>query len=188
MKQSSIHKTALVAEDVSIGNRTRIWAFTNILSNVNIGEDCNICDHCFIENDVSIGNNVTIKTHVSVWTGVTIEDNVFIGPSVVFSNDVYPRSKQYPEKYAATLLKKGCSIGAGAVLLPNIEVGEWAMVGAGSIVTRSVLPHALVVGNPARQIGWVCQCGKKISTETRVVSCDCGKKYRVVKNRLELEV
>lgn len=135
----------------AIGPGTRIWAFVNISKSVTIGSDCNICDHCFLEAGVSVGDRVTIKTGVSIWNGVTIEDDVFIGPGVVFCNDMYPRSKHYKQP-ETTILEKGCSIGGGSVILPSLTIGAGAMVGAGSVVTRSVPPNTLVFGNPARII------------------------------------
>ena len=134
-----------------IGKGSRIWAFTNILEGALIGKDCNICDRCFIEDDVIIGNNVTVKTGVSIWNGVTIEDNVFIGPSVQFCNDKYPRSKVYINPMR-TYLKKGCSIGAGATILPGLIIGENSIVGAGSVVTHNVGESTIVAGNPAKFI------------------------------------
>jgi UDP-2-acetamido-3-amino-2,3-dideoxy-glucuronate N-acetyltransferase len=133
----------------NIGDDTKIWQFCVVLPNAVIGDNCNICSHCFIENKVRIGNNVTIKNGVYLYDGIVIEDDVFIGPNASFTNDKHPRSKVYPEQFAQTLIKKGASIGAGAVLLPGITVGEFAMVGAGSVVTKNVPPHALVHGNPA---------------------------------------
>lgn len=122
----------------NIGNNTNIWQFCVVLPNAVIGENCNICSHCFIENDVKIGNNVTIKCGVQVWDGITIEDNVFIGANVSFTNDKYPRSKQYPSTFAKTLIKNGASIGAGAVILPGVTIGKNAMIAAGAVVTKDV--------------------------------------------------
>ena len=148
-----IHPQAL-CESNSIGKGTRIWAFAHILPQAVIGEDCNICDHVFIENQVSIGDRVTIKSGVQLWDGAEIESDVFIGPNVTFTNDLWPRSRQYPESYLKTIIRHGASIGANATLLAGIEIGPGAMIGAGSVVTRSVPAHAVVVGNPARITGY----------------------------------
>ncbi len=144
-----IHPTAEV-HTKKIGKGTRIWQFVVILEGAVIGENCNICSHCFIENDVIIGNNVTIKNGVFLWDGIRIEDDVFIGPNATFVNDKYPRSKQYPEKFLKTVIKKGASIGANATILGGITIGEGAMIGAGSVVTKDVPPGELWVGNPAK--------------------------------------
>jgi acetyltransferase-like isoleucine patch superfamily enzyme len=129
---------------------TRVWQYCVVLPRAVIGEDCNICSHCFIENDVRIGNRVTVKSGVQLWDGARIEDDVFIGPNVSFTNDRYPRSKQYPERFEETIVRRGASIGAGSVILCGIEIGEGAMVGAGSVVTKNVPAGELWVGNPAR--------------------------------------
>lgn len=134
----------------NIGKDTNIWQYVIVLPNAQIGENCNICSHCFIENDVKIGNNVTVKCGVQLWDGLEIEDNVFIGPNVTFTNDKYPRSKQYPEKFLKTKICKGASIGANATICPGITIGEKAMIGAGSVVTKDIPANALVKGNPAR--------------------------------------
>ncbi|EBY1555943.1 N-acetyltransferase, partial [Salmonella enterica subsp. enterica serovar Hofit] len=144
-KLSDVHSS-------KIGKNTRIWQYTVIMQGAVIGEDCNICAHTLIENDVLIGNRVTIKSGVYIWDGITIEDDVFIGPCVTFTNDKLPRSKKYPEKFSLTVIKKGASIGANATILPGIIIGEGAMVGAGSVVTKNVPAHATVIGNPARNI------------------------------------
>lgn len=142
------HENALV-ETENVGEGTRIWAFTHILSRASIGRDCNICDHVFIENDVIIGDRVTIKCGVQIWDGLRIEDDVCVGPNATFTNDKYPRSKQ-PYVVLYTTIKRGASIGANATVLAGITIGESAMVGAGAVVTRDVPPHMLVTGNPAR--------------------------------------
>lgn len=135
-----------------IGNGTRVWQFAIVLPGAIIGENCNICAHTLIENDVVIGNDVTVKSGVYIWDGTTIEDRVFIGPCVAFTNDKMPRSKVYPSQFSKILIKQNASIGANATLLPGVTIGQFAMVGAGSVVTRDVPDYALVVGNPARVV------------------------------------
>jgi acetyltransferase-like isoleucine patch superfamily enzyme/dTDP-4-dehydrorhamnose 3,5-epimerase-like enzyme len=132
-----------------------VWAFAHILAGAEIGDDCNICDGVFIENDVVVGDRVTIKCGVQLWDGLRIEDEVFVGPNVAFANDMFPRSKVVPDKFLRTTLRIGASIGANATILPGIEIGAGAMVGAGAVVTRSVPPLAIAVGNPARIVGYV---------------------------------
>ena len=147
LKGVQCHKAALI-HTLNIGQQTRIWAFTNISKKTKIGKNCNICDHCFIEESVTIGDNVTIKTGVSLWAGINVENDVFIGPGVQFCNDKYPKSKKQVEPLTTTL-KKGCSIGAGSVILPGIIIHEGAMIGAGSVVTKDVIANTIVKGNPA---------------------------------------
>lgn len=149
------HPKSLVEDGAVIGKRTRVWAYAHILSGAKIGADCNICDQVFIENDVLVCDRVTIKCGVQLWDGVTLEDDVFIGPNATFTNDKAPRSKQYPERYLETIVRKGASIGANATLLPGINIGAGAMVGAGAVVTGDVPPMAIVVGNPARIVGYM---------------------------------
>lgn len=142
-------------ESSTVGSGTRIWAYTHILPGARIGNDCNICDHVFVENDVVIGDRVTVKCGVQLWDGLHIEDDVFIGPNATFSNDPFPRSRKPPEQFATTHIEKGASIGSNATILPGLRIARQAMVGAGAVVTRSVPPFAIVVGNPARIIGYV---------------------------------
>lgn len=156
MSRYFAHPNALV-ESKNIGKDTRIWAFAHVLPGAVVGEDCNLCDHVFIENDVVMGDRVTIKCGVQVWDGIRLEDDVFIGPNVTFSNDPFPRSKQYPEKFLQTLVEKGASIGANATILPGITIGRNAMVGAGAVVTKNVPPNSIVVGNPARIVSYVTE-------------------------------
>lgn len=137
-----------------IGERTRIWQFCVVFAKAKIGANCNICAHVLIENDVVIGDNVTVKSGVQLWDGLRVEDNVFIGPNVTFTNDLYPRSKVYPEQFLTTIVKEGASIGANATILPGITIGKSSMIGAGAVVTRSVPPNAIVQGNPARIVGY----------------------------------
>lgn len=148
------HPQALV-ESANIGRQTRIWAFAHVLPGAQIGTDCNICDHVFIENDVVIGDRVAIKCGVQIWDGLRIEDDVFIGPNATFTNDIFPRSKQPPESFSKTIIRKGASIGANATILAGCTVGKNAMIGAGTVVIRDVPPNAIVVGNPARITGYV---------------------------------
>lgn len=151
-----VHPNALCeAAADRIGEGTRIWAFAHVLPNARLGVDCNICDGVFIENDVVVGDRVTVKCGVQLWDGLVVEDDVFIGPNATFTNDLFPRSKRYPQEFPRTLLRKGCSVGANATILAGVEIGEGAMVGAGAVVTRSVPPNAIVVGNPARVTGYV---------------------------------
>ena len=156
-----IHPAAIV-ETSQVGDDTRIWAFVHILKGASVGKNCNICDHCFIENDVRIGDNVTIKSGIYIWDGVTIEDNVFLGPNVVLTNDLRPRSKVYHDSFVKTLIKQYASIGANSTILCGITIGEYAMAGIGSVITKDVPPYALVYGNPAKQHGWVDEMGNKL--------------------------
>jgi len=149
-----VHPQGL-CESAHVGEGTRVWAFAHVLPGAVIGRDCNICDGVFIENDVVIGDRVTVKCGVQLWDGVRLEDDVFVGPNATFANDNFPRSRQRPEKFLATIVRKGASIGANATLLPGIEIGAGAMIGAGAVVTRSVPPLAIAVGNPAAITGYV---------------------------------
>jgi UDP-2-acetamido-3-amino-2,3-dideoxy-glucuronate N-acetyltransferase len=142
------HACALVETEL-IGPGTRIWAFAHVMRGAQIGAECNICDHTYIEGDVIVGDRVTIKSGVYLWDGLRVGDDVFIGPQATFTNDPFPRSRE-PFHCLTTVVERGASIGAGAVLLPGIRVGEGAMVGAGAVVTADVPAHAVVVGNPAR--------------------------------------
>lgn len=144
-----VHEKA-ICESTAVGDGTRIWAFAHVLPGAVIGCDCNVCDHVLIENDVKIGDRVTVKSGVQLWDGLRVHDDVFIGPNATFTNDRFPRSKVYPQKFEHTVIEAGASIGAGAVILPGVRVGARAMVGAGSVVTRDVAPDAVVFGNPAR--------------------------------------
>lgn len=149
-----VHPNALV-ETTQIGKHTRIWAFAHLLPGAVIGTDCNLCDHVFVENDVIIGNRVTIKSGVQLWDGITLENDVFIGPNATFTNDPFPRSKQYPTSFSRTIIRRNASIGANATILPGLTIGQYAMVGAGAVVTKDVPPYAIVVGNPATITGYV---------------------------------
>ena len=178
-----IHPTALVETDY-IGPGTRIWAFTHVMPEVSIGRDCNIGEHCFLESGVMIGNGVTVKNGTAVWAGVTLADGVFVGPQVCFTNDRYPRSPrlaQVHKRYSSqswrlpTFVGQGATLGAGAVLVAGITIGDFAMVGAGSVVPQDVPAYALAVGNPAKVVGWVCQCGQPVYQLGGSATCSaCG--------------
>ncbi|MGD0280880.1 MAG: WxcM-like domain-containing protein [Dissulfurispiraceae bacterium] len=154
MKKYFVHDRGL-CESNDIGAGTKIWAFSHVLPGAKIGAECNVCDHVFIENDVVIGDRVTLKCGVQIWDGVKIGNDVFIGPNVTFTNDKFPRSKQYPDRFLETVIEDGASLGANATILPGLRIGSKAMVGAGSVVTRDVPPNAIVIGNPARIHGYV---------------------------------
>jgi len=181
-----IHPTALV-ESAALGAGTHIWAFSHVMDGATLGRDCAIGDHCFVEGGARIGDGVTIKNNNSVWEGVTLGDGVFVGPAVTFTNDVRPRSPRSPHgrsRYGdrswlvPTLVGTGATIGAGAIIIAGVEIGSFAMIGAGSVVTRDVPPYRLVVGNPGRTRGWVCACGDPLETRGAGAACTaCGRSY-----------
>ena len=173
-----IHELADV-QTKNIGIGTKIWQFVIILPGARIGKNCNICSHCFIENDVFIGDNVTIKNGVQLWDGIRVEDNVFIGPNVTFTNDKYPRSKQYPEKFERTIIEEGATIGANSTLLCGITIGRYSLIGAGSVITKDIPPFTIWYGNPSSFRGFVCKCGKKLSGNVNLLTCNsCGTIYK----------
>ncbi|MGH9119368.1 MAG: acyltransferase [Acidimicrobiales bacterium] len=173
-----VHPNGLCESD-EVGPRTRIWAFAHVLPMAVVGADCNICDHAFIEGGAVVGDRVTVKNAVLVWDGVTVEDDVFLGPNVVFTNDLTPRAhvKKAGAEFSRTLVRAGATIGANATIVCGRTIGTNAFVAAGSVVIRDVPAHALVAGNPARFIDWVCRCGVRLSPE---LTCpDCERCYRV---------
>jgi UDP-2-acetamido-3-amino-2,3-dideoxy-glucuronate N-acetyltransferase len=176
------HPHALV-ETSNIGRGTRIWAFAHVMSGAAIGEYCNLCDHVFVESKVRIGNHVTIKNGVALWEGVFLEDRVFVGPNAVFTNDKNPRAANHkrPEELLPTTVREGASIGANVTIVCGIDVGRHAFIGAGAVVTRSVPDYAIVVGNPARQVGYMCECGNKVRPR---IPCECGRTFAIIDRRL----
>ena len=176
-----IHSHAIVDKDVELGDNTKVWAFAQIMSGAVVGENCSISGGCFIESGAKIGSRVTIKNACLIWDGITIEDDCFIGPNVTFSNDKQPRSPRMPlakERYSdpknwriETRVEKGASIGAGTVIAPGITIGAYAMIGAGSLITKDVPPHALSYGSPAEMKGMVCECGTKILANNPCSKC-----------------
>lgn len=174
-----IHPTAEV-QSSNIGEGTVIWQYCVILKNAVIGKNCNINFNVFIENDVWIGDNVTVKSGVQLWDGVMIEDNVFIGPNVTFTNDRIPRSKIYPSQFLQTNVKQGSSIGANATIIGGVTIGEYALIGAGSVITKSVSPYSVWYGNPAKHHGYITEAGILLSKKLK--SKD-GKEYFLEHNR-----
>lgn len=174
-----IHPSALV-ESVQIGSGTRVWAFAHVTEGSEVGRDCNICDHTFIEQGVRLGDRVTVKCGVYLWQGVTCEDDVFIGPNATFTNDLYPRSKQYLDTPIPTVIRRRASIGASATILAGITIGECAMVAAAAVVTDDVPPYALVRDSPARVVGFVSYYGDSLVIVDGVGTCPrSGLRYRI---------
>lgn len=176
MSKYFVHEKAW-SESKNIGENTKVWAFTHIMPEARIGSGCNIGEHCYIENDVLIGNDVTIKNGISIWDGITIEDKVFLGPNMVFTNDVMPRSKNRDYVKVKTLVKKGASIGANATIIGGCTIGQYSMIGAGSVVTKDVMDFSLCYGNPARHKGFICKCGIKLTFIENISVCSCGLHY-----------
>lgn len=180
------HPTALVNSRAQVGDKTRVWAFANIQDGAVIGRECNICDGCYIEKGAVIGDHVTLKNGVNVFEGVTIQDDVFCGANVAFTNDRHPRAvRRDPWVLEKTLIKKGASLGSNAVIICGITVGEYAVVGAGTVVTKSVGDHQIVVGNPGRFLGYACRCGRKLSAEYFCAAC--RKQYLLTEQKLHLK-
>lgn len=176
------HETAIIDEGCKIGEGTKIWHFSHIMPNCIIGERCNIGQNVVVSPEVILGNNVKIQNNVSIYTGVICEDDVFLGPSMVFTNVINPRSAvNRKDQYAKTTVKKGASIGANATIVCGHDIGEYAFVGAGAVVTKNVPNFALVVGNPARQIGWISEYGHRLEfDENGVATCpESGDKYEM---------
>lgn len=175
------HETAVIDEPCAIGKGTKIWHFSHIMSHCVIGENCNIGQNVVISPEVVLGKNVKIQNNVSIYTGVVCEDDVFLGPSMVFTNVVNPRSGVNRRgQYSRTLVKKGASIGANATIVCGHDIGEYAFIGAGAVITKEVKPYALVVGNPARQIGWMSEFGHRLNFVDDVATCpESGEEYRL---------
>jgi UDP-2-acetamido-3-amino-2,3-dideoxy-glucuronate N-acetyltransferase len=174
------HETTVIDEPCEIGSGTKIWHFTHIMPNCVIGEDCNIGQNVVVSPGVVLGKNVKVQNNVSIYTGVKCEDDVFLGPSMVFTNVINPRSAvSRKDQYKQTLVRKGASIGANATIVCGNEIGAYAMIGAGAVITKPVLPYALVVGNPARQIGWVSEFGNSLEFDEEgfAICRESGEEY-----------
>ncbi len=185
MKDYFAHETAVIDENCSIGKDTKIWHFSHIMSNCTIGKKCNIGQNVVISPDVILGTNVKVQNNVSVYTGVICEDDVFLGPSMVFTNITNPRSAIVrKDAYKKTLVKKGASIGANATIICGNTIGKYALIGAGAVVTKEVLPYALVVGNPSKQIGWVSEYGHTLTfnKDGFAVCKESNQKYQLKNN------
>ena len=193
-----IHPKALV-ETEDIGEGTRVWAFAHVMAGAKIGKHCNIGDHCFVESGAVIGDQCTIKNGTMIWEGVTLEEGVFVGPNVLFTNDLTPRSPRLPDAHARysekknwlvpTKVERGVAIGAGAVILAGITIGEFAMVAAGAVVTKSVPAHRLVIGFGARVSGFVCRCGHSLQFRARSAVCkNCKTRYLSTKEGIRASV
>ena len=187
------HKTAEVDEGVEIGKGTKIWHNSQIQKGAKIGDNCTIGHNCFVGSKAILGKGVKLESNIDVWDLVTLEDYVFVGPSVVFTNDPNPRAKypksKYPEygAWKSTLVKEGASIGANATIVCGVTIGKSAFVGAGAVVTKDIPDYALVVGVPAKQIGWMCECGNKLEFESDKAKCKiCGREYSKKNDRVKL--
>jgi UDP-2-acetamido-3-amino-2,3-dideoxy-glucuronate N-acetyltransferase len=177
------HPTAIIDQGAQIGDNTRIWHWVHVCAGARVGRDCSIGQNVFIANRVTIGDNVRVQNNVSVYDDVTLEDDVFCGPSMVFTNVLNPRA-HVPRKhqYMRTLVRRGASIGANATVICGHTIGEYAFIGAGAVVTHDVPAYALMVGTPARQVGWMCYCGVRLAPgvgASRIQCADCGRTYRL---------
>ncbi len=181
------HESAIIHPDASIGEGTKIWHFSHIMANCKIGKGCNIGQNVVVSPDVALGDNVKVQNNVSIYSGVICEDDVFLGPSMVFTNVINPRSHVVRRgQYAKTIVRKGASIGANATIVCGHEIGEYAFIGAGAVVTKEVLPYALVLGNPARQVGWMSKFGHKLAFNAQgMANCpESGEQYQLNENKL----
>ena len=181
------HETAVIDNNSKIGAGTKIWHFSHIMPNCNIGDYCNIGQNVVVSPEVILGNNVKVQNNVSIYTGVICEDDVFLGPSMVFTNVINPRSAiKRQDQYLKTVVRKGASIGANATIVCGNDIGEYAFVGAGAVVTKEVLPYALVVGNPSKQIGWVSEYGHRLNFNElgEAICVESNQKYKLENNKI----
>ena len=184
MSNYFVHESSYVDDNVEIGENTKIWYFCHIQSGAKIGNNCSFGQNVNVSNNVKIGNGVKVQNNVSIYEGVEIEDYVFCGPSCVFTNDINPRAK-YPKghQYKKTIIKEGASLGANSTIVCGHTVGKWALIGSGAVVSKDVLNHAVMVGVPARRIGWICECGELLKNGLTCNKCD--RKYKETLNGLE---
>ncbi len=181
------HETAVIDDNCSIGDGTKIWHFSHIMSNSTIGYKCNLGQNVVVSPAVILGNNVKVQNNVSIYTGVICEDDVFLGPSMVFTNVINPRSAVIrKDEYKKTIVKKGASIGANATIICGNNIGEYALIGAGSVVTKEIKPYALVVGNPAKQIGWISEYGHRLQFDDEGIAIcpESNEKYQLKNDKV----
>ncbi|WP_299004644.1 acyltransferase [uncultured Tenacibaculum sp.] len=181
------HETAVIDDGCTIGEGTKIWHFSHIMSNCTIGSNCNIGQNVVVSPQVVLGSNVKVQNNVSIYTGVICEDDVFLGPSMVFTNVINPRSAiKRQDQYLETIVKKGASIGANATIVCGNNIGEYAFIGAGAVVTKEVAPYALVVGNPSKQIGWISEYGHRLDFDEKgyAVCPESEEKYQLKDNKV----
>jgi len=186
-QEYTAHETSVIDEGCIIGKGTRIWHFSHIMAGCRIGENCNLGQNVVVSPDVVLGNNVKVQNNVSIYTGVICEDDVFLGPSMVFTNVTNPRSAVNRRgQYAATLVKKGATIGANATVVCGHNIGEYALIGAGAVITKDIAPYALVVGNPSKQIGWVSEYGHRLNFDNEGIAfCpESNQKYKLSDGRV----
>lgn len=188
MKDYFVHSSSFVDENVFIGKGTKIWHFCHILKNTKIGENCVIGQNVMVGPEVTIGSRCKIQNNVSIYKGITLEDEVFCGPSCVFTNVINPRAFiERKKEFKPTLVKKGATIGANATVICGNSIGKYALVGAEAVVTHDIPDYALVIGIPAKQIGWVCKCGTTLKFENNYAKCDyCGNEYRLEKGSIKV--
>lgn len=187
MAKYFVHESSFIDKDVSIGDNTKIWHFSHVLSKSKIGKNCSFGQNCVVGPNVKVGNGVKVQNNISIYEGVEVEDDVFLGPSMVFTNVVNPRSFIIRrEEFKKTLLKKGCSIGANATIICGVTIGEYALVGSGAVVNKDVKPYALIVGVPGKQIGWVSKAGNtlKFDKDNRAIDTFDNSVYRIIDNQL----
>ena len=182
------HETAVIDADCTIGKGTKIWHFSHVMSNCKLGENCNLGQNVVVSPEVVLGNNVKVQNNVSIYTGVICEDDVFLGPSMVFTNVLNPRSAiNRRGEYLKTVVKKGVSIGANATIVCGHDIGEYAFIGAGAVVTKTVAPYALMVGNPARQLGWMSEFGHRLTFDNNGIAIcpESNEKYELKNNQVQ---
>lgn len=187
MKEFFAHETAVIDEGCFIGNGTKIWHFSHVMTDCRIGKNCNLGQNVVVSPQVILGENVKVQNNVSIYTGVVCEDDVFLGPSMVFTNVINPRSAiNRRDEYQKTTVKKGASIGANATIVCGNDIGEYAFIGAGAVITKTILPYALVVGNPSRQIGWVSEYGHRLKFDKKgeAICEESHEKYKLEDNNV----
>ncbi|MCG8883427.1 N-acetyltransferase [Tenacibaculum finnmarkense] len=185
-----VHTSSFIDKDVQIGNGTKIWHFSHILSNTSIGSNCSFGQNCVVGPDVKIGNGVKVQNNISIYQGVEVEDDVFLGPSMVFTNVINPRSFIVrKQEFKKTLLKKGCSVGANVTVICGVTIGQYALIGAGAVVNKNVKPYALIVGVPGKQIGWVSKAGNTLKFNERGIAVDLydNSVYHIMNNQVVKE-